>query len=98
MIKHIVTFKFAGDADVRRESSATAKRELESLTTLVPGVASLVVGIDPATAETHWDAVLVSDFENEADLGAYQVHSEHVRVAALVGSLTESRSIVDYEY
>jgi hypothetical protein len=98
MIKHIVTFKFSGEPTERAESAATAKRELEALVPLIPEVGSLVVGIDPSTAETHWDAVLDSDFETASDLDTYQKHPEHQRVLAIVAALTDSRSIVDYEY
>jgi hypothetical protein len=97
MIKHIVTFKFAGDTITERlERAADAKRSLESLNGAIPQIVSLVVGIDPGISDTHWDAVLYSEFATPADLDIYQAHPEHVRVAAHVGSLTTARSIVDF--
>ena len=98
MIRHIVAFKLkADDAETRRSDAALVKQRLEALVPLIPQISSLNVGISLGLVEGHWDAVLVGDFETNADLETYQANPDHLEAAAFVGGLTASRAIVDFE-
>lgn len=99
MIKHIVIWRFtdaANDAS-KAENLARAKAAIESLRDSVPQVRRLEVGVDIRADHDPCDLVLYSEFDSVDDLHAYQVHPEHVRVAALIGEMREVRAVVDYE-
>jgi hypothetical protein len=99
MIRHIVVFKFNADTvEARSTDAVLVKQRLEGLIPLIPAISALTVGISLGLVEGHWDAALVGDFRTVADLEAYQAHPEHVAAAAFVGTLTESRAIVDFEF
>ena len=44
-----------------------------------------------------FDAVLVSEFRDQAALEAYKNHPEHLKVADFVASVKLDRAVVDYE-
>lgn len=100
MIKHIVFFGLAEEAEgkSKQEHASYIKKELENLIHLVPGLKKIEVGINhPDAPSDNFDIVLYTEFDNMADLDAYQVHPEHKRVAAYIGKVKTSRACVDYE-
>ena len=98
MVRHIVSWSFAdGISDEENRANAQRiKRELEALPGIIDGIAELKVTIDLLPSSTR-DAVLNSLFENAESLKAYQVHPEHKRVSAFVGSVMKDRVCIDFE-
>jgi hypothetical protein len=98
MIRHIVGFRLSADGSAERRAHAEiVKEQLESLKGLVPTLRALEVGLEVGDVPPHWDAVLVSEFDDLAGLDAYQEHPDHVRVASYIGQFVADRAIVDYE-
>ena len=98
MIRHIVMWNVRGDDDVTRaRHAALVKREFESLRGRVDGLLHLEVGIDESRIDDACHVVLVTAFATRADLAAYAVHPEHLRVRRALGDLRIARHQVDYE-
>jgi len=99
MIKHIVMWTLKDEA-VGASKAANAKKMkelLSGLRTLIPVLRELEVGIDVFAATPACDVILYTAFDTRADLDAYQVHPEHLRVVAFVKQVVATRSVVDYE-
>jgi hypothetical protein len=98
MIRHIVSFRLSAEnGEARRADAEIIKEQLETLNDLVPSVNSLEVGVEIGETPPHWDAVLVSEFDDQSGLDAYQAHPDHVRVATYIDQFVADRAIVDYE-
>ena len=99
MLKHIVLFKLKPSAEGAgmEENAKRIKRDLEALTAVIPQIRKLEVGINCVPGDAAYDLAIYSEFANEADLGIYAKHPEHVKVAEFVGKVRESRVVVDYE-
>ncbi len=100
MIKHIVFFKLAENAEgkTKAENAVYIKNELENLKNLIPQIRMIEVGINtPEAPATNYDIALYSEFDNMTDLDTYQIHPEHKRVAAYIGKVRTERACVDYE-
>lgn len=98
MVHHIVLWNLKeelSDTD-KREAALRIKKELEAVKEQVSGVVSLEVVIDGLSSGNK-DIALISVFETEEALKAYQVHPAHVNAAAFVGSVTTGRTCFDYE-
>jgi len=101
MIKHIVFFKLAENAEgkTKAENAVFIKNELENLKNLIPEIRMIEVGINSTEAPVaNFDIALNSEFNSMADLDAYQAHPEHKRVAAYIGKVRTDRACVDYEF
>ncbi len=98
MLKHIVMWKLKEQAGGRTkaENALWMKEHLEALVGVVPQLRSARVGINVVASDGNYDAVLVSTFDNEADLNAYKVHPAHVAVSDYCKSVRESRVAIDY--
>ena len=92
MIKHIVMWKLADPANIAR-----FKAELDSCKGLVPGMREFEVGTRAEGFEANVDVILNSAFDDKASLEAYLVHPQHKKVAGVLGTLRESRHVLDYE-
>jgi quinol monooxygenase YgiN len=90
-IRHVVIWTLHDPAD-----AVGFKAELDSCAGLVPGMREFEVGIRDATLEANADVVLVSLFNDEAALAAYQNHPHHQGVSARLGVLRSERRVVDY--
>jgi hypothetical protein len=98
MIRHIVSMTFAvEDAAGKSRVFDEIAAALGALLAVIPEIRSLQFGRDLDATEGNWDAVLVADYANAADLAAYQVHPEHVIVKAMIGARTAQRVTVDFE-
>lgn len=99
MIKHIVFWKMKPEAGGRsaQENAALMVDKLKSLQGLVPQVVEIEAGVDFCRTDAAWDVALYSSFQSRADLDAYQVHPEHLKVVEFVRSVVAARSVVDYE-
>ena len=91
MIKHIVMWKLKDPAD-----APAFKARLDACRGLVPGMREFEVGLRSPDLEANCDVVLCSAFDDRAALEAYLQHPTHVEVAGFLGSLRESRSVLDY--
>ncbi len=99
MVKHIIlwTLKSQFSSEEKIEIKANAKRELESLVGVVPGLISLELiteGLESSNAEMMLDSTL----ESAEALKGYQVHPAHVAAAnGFVRPYTDTRLCIDFE-
>lgn len=101
MIKHIVFFKLAENAEgkTKAENALYMKTELENLKNLIPQIRMIEVGINlPEAPNSNFDIALVTEFDTMTDLDTYQEHAEHKRVAAFIGKVKTERACVDYVF
>lgn len=95
MVKHIVTFKLKGSAELRKEVSEAFRDALMALPEKIDCLQSMEVGINSNPAE-DWDVVLTAVVPTMADVEVYAKHPAHVAAASIVGPHKESRACVDY--
>ena len=98
MIKHVVMWRLKDEAGGgSREASARAVQGwLEELPARIPQIRSFEVGLNINPSERAWDVVLVSSFEDEADLATYSSHPRHQAVVASIRAVTAEVRVVDY--
>jgi len=92
MIRHTVLMKFLNPED-RHE----ARRLLEGLTTQVPELRSLEVGLDSLGLEGSFHLALATTHDSADDLAAYQEHPAHVEFRRWVGPRLAARAAVDVD-
>jgi quinol monooxygenase YgiN len=92
MIKHIVMWKLKNEADAPH-----FKAQLDSCSNLVAGMRCFEVAIRTPAREANCDVVLYSEFDSAEALAAYQNHPHHKQVAAGLGALRDTRSVLDYD-
>ena len=95
MIKHIILWNFQ-EGQGTEENKLKMKNGLEGLKDKIPGIVSIEVITKPI-AGSNAEVKLNSVFESEEALNNYQVHPEHVKVAAFVRSITCNRMCMDFE-
>ena len=97
MLRHIVMFNYKEgfSPEENRKNAEQVKRLLEALPGVIPGIAEFNVIIDLMPSSNR-DLVLNTLFESEAALAAYQVHPEHVKAVAFIGSVMQNRVCIDY--
>ena len=97
MVRHIVMFNFKEgfSPEENRKNAEQVKRLLEALPGVIPGIAEFNVIIDILPVSNK-DLVLNTLFKSEEALAAYQVHPEHVKAVAFIGSVMQGRVCVDY--
>ncbi|NLL76763.1 MAG: Dabb family protein [Clostridiales bacterium] len=97
MIHHLVFWNLKEELSEseRKEAALTVKRQLEAVKSEVAGILSLEVKINELPSSNR-DIALISAFESEAALNAYQKHPAHVKAASYVGSVTCNRTCFDY--
>ena len=98
MLKHIVMFKLKENAlgADRAENLQRVKLGLEALKDKIGEIKFFEVGVNMINSGAAYDMALLSEFESQAALLAYQNHPEHLLVAKLVQEVCESRIVVDY--
>ena len=97
-LRHVVTWKVAGETDDERESVKIQFRErLLSLPPQIDVIRSFEVGLNDAGAADNFDVVLISEFDDEDALQQYIQHPVHQEVVRFVRANTVGRSGVDYE-
>lgn len=100
MVKHIVFFRLLDEAEgaTKMVNAQKIKAGLEGLTDKVAVLRKAEVGINiPNATKTDYDLCLYCEFDSFADLDAYQVHPEHVKVASFIAKVRSGRAAVDYE-
>ncbi len=98
MVKHIVLWNFKEELteQEKKDAAARIKKELEAVKEQVSGVVSLEVEISPLPS-SNMDIGLISAFEDEASLKAYQTSPAHTAAAEYIRSVTGQRTCLDYE-
>ena len=98
MVKHVLVWKLKPEltADEKTAALAKAKKELEALVGVVPGLLKLEVITNPLASSTG-DMLLYSELENAEALAGYQVHPAHVAAATFVRSIVCDRACADFE-
>lgn len=98
MVHHIVLWNFKEDLSEqeKKEAALEIKRRLEAVADTVEGVVSLEVVIG-AMESSNKDIALISRFETEEALKAYQVSPAHVEAGGYIRTVTSGRSCFDYE-
>ena len=96
MIKHVVTFKFKGTDDVRKDVARKFAEALIQLPDLIEQLKSIEVGININPKES-WDLVLTATADSLEDVAIYSAHPAHVAAVSIIASYKEERACVDYE-
>ena len=95
MLTHIVVWKYRNDVpQVTRDEHVA---QLRSLSSVVPGIESLSVGVDTLHSPKSYDTGLVGIFRDRAVLDAYTIHPDHIKVVEFGQSITETMAKVDFE-
>ena len=94
MIVHIVIFKFKNEN--KDENILRVTQELNDLLEKIDVLKSMEVGVNFTDSERAFDLSLYSTFETKEDLQAYAIHPEHLKVVALIKSVTSESKVVDY--
>ncbi len=95
MLTHIVVWKYRAETSQATRDEHLAR--LRSLSSVVPGIESLSVGVDTLHSPKSYDTGLVGIFRDRAVLDAYTVHPDHVKVVEFGRSITETMAKVDFE-
>jgi hypothetical protein len=99
MINHVVLFKFkAYPAEEKQEKLNQLKAALLGLKEKISELKHIEAGTNYELESKSYDLCLITHFETVADLKAYAVHPEHLKVVKLVKEFTELRAAVDYEF
>ncbi len=80
MIKHVVLFKLAAEAEgnTRARNAQIMKEQLEALKDKIDVIRHISVNINHADAASdNYDVMLDSEFDSLEDLQQYIVHPEH---------------------
>ena len=96
MIKHIVSFKFKGTPDEKKELATKFAEALIQLPCEIPQLKSIEVGLNMNPAET-WDLVLTATADSLEDIAIYSAHPAHQAAVAIIAPFKEERACVDYQ-
>ena len=94
MIVHIVIFKFKNEN--KDENILRVTQELNDLLEKIDVLKSIELGVNFTDSDRAFDLSLYSIFETKEDLQAYAIHPEHLKVVALIKSVTSESKVVDY--
>ena len=98
-LRHVVTWKMAGDSEEERgRLKAELRDRLESLPSQIDVIRGFEVGVNNAGADDNFDVVLVSEFDDEDGLQQYIQHPVHQEVVAFVRANTVGRAGVDVAF
>ncbi|MBQ2697335.1 MAG: Dabb family protein [Clostridia bacterium] len=99
MIRHIVMFRFAEEADGRskQENLEFARNKLLALPEVIPEIKSFEVHLNCNLNGTNCDICAIGDYENLDDLEAYRVHPAHKAVGIFMRAVAEQRAAFDFE-
>lgn len=101
MLKHIVLFKLADEAEgnTKIENALIIKQRLEALSEVIPEIVDINVEINAHNMPAdNYDIVLDSEFENTGDLQIYATHPAHLKVVEFIGKVRIARAAIDYEF
>lgn len=101
MVKHIVLFKLADEAEgrSRTENALIIKEKLEALIEVIPVIRKIEVKLNLSEAsDDNHDIILYSEFDSLDDVKTYAVHPEHLKIGAYISKVRTSRAAIDYEF
>ena len=93
MLTHVVMFKLR---DRSAGHVAHCKELLDGLPPLIPEIRRFDVGVNVIESPRSYDLVLVSEFDDEAALQRYQLHTTHAEVQAYLRDQADAVAVVDY--
>ncbi|MFT4233293.1 MAG: Dabb family protein [Leucobacter sp.] len=96
-LRHIVSWKLAGDTREERDArAAEAVAAIEPLRESVPSVRALSLHRNEFFDGANFDLTLIADFDDADGLAAYASHPEHLPVVELMKRITVGRTAVDF--
>ena len=95
MVKHVVMFKFKGNANERKDIATKFMEALIQLPDVIPQLKSIEVGININPAE-KWDLVLTATADSLNDVAIYSAHPAHQAAVAIIAPFKDDRACVDY--
>ena len=96
MVKHVVTFKFKGSPEERKEVSKKFMEALIQLPCEIPQLKSMEVGLNMNPAE-DWDLVLTATVDSLEDVAVYSAHPAHQAAVEIIAPYKDARACVDYQ-
>ncbi len=99
MVRHIILWKLKPElaGEEKEKVMQNAKRALESLAGVVPGLLKIEVQIQKLPS-SNADMMLYTELENAEALAGYQKHPAHVAAAnGFVRPFTAERVCMDFE-
>ncbi len=97
-IRHVVAWKFVGEATERRQTARDLAQQLNELFGKIPGLLAVSAGPNSVPLEGNWDLALVADLADEEALAAYQAHPDHQAVAKVIKAAAVGRVAVDFAF
>lgn len=99
MVKHIVMWTLKDDYKglSKSEIAIKIKKMLLDLKPKIKELRHIEVGINKFYPEKNHDVVLITEFENLANLESYAIHPEHQKVVAFIKEVITGRAAVDCE-
>ncbi|MCQ2354623.1 MAG: Dabb family protein [Clostridia bacterium] len=101
MIRHIVMWKFAAEAEglTKAENLDLVASRLMSLykSGKIKGLRRMEIGKDVSGTDMSMDMVLLTEFDSLDDLAAYKIFPDHAAISAYVKKVSLSRTVVDCE-
>lgn len=95
MVKHVVTFKFKGSPEERKDVARKFADALLALPSQIDELISIEVGINENPNES-WDLVLTAVAASLEDVAKYSAHPAHVDAVKIIAPYKEDRACVDY--
>lgn len=95
MVKHVVTFKFKGSAEERKDVSKKFADALIQLPDDIEELKSIEVGIN-INPDENWDLVLIATANSLEDIKIYSKHPAHIEAVKIIEPYKDSRACVDY--
>ncbi len=98
MVRHTIMWKFKpSDGKTSKEIAEDVKERYASLLGIVPGLKNVEVGINRNDSATSYDAILIEDFDNWADLAAYKADPMRDELTKYLETVIDVRARVEYE-
>jgi heme-degrading monooxygenase HmoA len=99
MIRHVVAWNFNDDLSEQQRRTAATRfiAELEALPSVVPGLQSLRVFVNPLPTSTH-QILLVSVHDDLAAFNGYLQHQAHHVAAQFLKTVVKDRVAFDHEF
>lgn len=101
MIKHLVMFKLADEAEgqPKMKNALRMKELLENLQSVIPVIRKINVYVNDRNASPeNYDVVLDSEFDNMDDVNTYITHPAHMKVGEFIVKVRTARAAIDYEF
>ena len=100
MLKHIVFWRFADEAEGRskKENMDIVAEGLLALQGKVPSLRGAEVGQDVLHSDASSDMCLICTFDDMPGFIEYRDHPEHQKVLAYIKKVITERKVIDFEF